>query len=138
MAKLITGIVVSTKMNQTIVVQVETKFRHPLYHKVIVRHKKIKAHCENKDIKEGDVVTIRECAPISKDKHFVLASEKEQAVLQPTKKEVREKKAAEVKQAEVEVAEAAVEPKDDKPVKKSVKTAKTTVKKTTKSSKKSK
>lgn len=138
MAKLITGIVVSTKMNQTIVVQVETKFRHPLYHKVIIRHKKIKAHCENKNVKEGDVVTIRECAPISKDKHFILASEKEQAVLQPTKKEVRAKKAAETKQAETAVAEVAVEPKEDKPVKKSVKTVKTTVKKTTKSSKKSK
>ena len=71
MAQQLVGTVVSTKMQKTIVVQIERKFRHPLYRKVITRHKKIKAHVENNDVQEGDVVTIQETKPISKDKHFI-------------------------------------------------------------------
>jgi len=72
MAKIFTGKVVSTKMAKTVIVDVERKLRHPLYRKVIVRHKKYKAHNENKEIKEGDVVRIKETRPISKDKHFIV------------------------------------------------------------------
>lgn len=72
MSKILIGKVVSTKMQNTVVVDVERKFRHSLYKKVIKRHKKYKAHNENKDIKEGDQVAIREVRPISKDKHFVV------------------------------------------------------------------
>ncbi len=72
MSKTFTGIVVSTKMSKTVVVQIERKFRHPLYKKVITKHKKFLAHCENEAIKEGDTVTIQETKPISKNKHFMI------------------------------------------------------------------
>ncbi len=72
MAKEITGTVVSTKMQKTVVITVERKLRHPVYQKVITRHQKIKAHNELEGIQEGDVVTIAETRPISKDKHFTV------------------------------------------------------------------
>jgi len=70
MPKILIGTVISTKMKKTVVVKVERKFRHPLYKKVIVRHKKYKAHNEELKLKEGDQVKIIETRPISKDKHF--------------------------------------------------------------------
>jgi SSU ribosomal protein S17P len=73
MAKTLIGKVVSTKMQKTVVVKVERKFRHPLYEKVITRHKKYKAHNEEFKLKEGDMVKIIETRPISKDKHFKVA-----------------------------------------------------------------
>ncbi len=72
MAKILTGKVISIKMNKTIVVTVERKFRHALYHKVIVRNKKYKAHNENPKIKVGDMVEIKETRPISREKHFIV------------------------------------------------------------------
>ena len=72
MKKILTGKVVSMKMIKTVVVMVERKFRHPVYHKVIVRHKKYKAHNEKLDLKLGDIVKIEETKPISKDKHFIV------------------------------------------------------------------
>lgn len=72
MSKLFTGTVTSTKMKNTVVVNVVRKLRHPLYRKVITKFKKFKAHYEGNSIKEGDVVTIRETRPIAKDKHFVV------------------------------------------------------------------
>ena len=72
MKKILTGKVVSIKMIKTVVVMVERKFRHPVYHKVIVRHKKYKAHNEKLDLKLGDIVKIEETKPISKDKHFIV------------------------------------------------------------------
>ena len=72
MKKILTGKVVSLKMIKTVVVMVERKFRHPVYHKVIVRHKKYKAHNEKLDLKLGDMVKIEETKPISKDKHFIV------------------------------------------------------------------
>jgi len=72
MAKLFTGIVMSTKMQKTVTVMVTRKFRHPLYKKVISRQKKYKAHNENLDLKVGDLVSIKETRPISKDKHFIV------------------------------------------------------------------
>ncbi|MBI3620507.1 30S ribosomal protein S17 [Candidatus Roizmanbacteria bacterium] len=72
MKKTFTGTVVSTKMQKTVVVKVVRKFRHPLYRKVIVRHKKYKAHNEKLDVRVGDMVTIRETRPIAKDKHFIV------------------------------------------------------------------
>lgn len=77
MAKEITGTVVSTKMTNTIVISVERKFRHPVYKKVITRHKKLKAHNEMKGIVEGDIVTVAETRPISKDKHFIVVKKEE-------------------------------------------------------------
>lgn len=70
MKKTLTGEVVSTKMQKTVVVGVERKFRHSRYGKVIKRHKKYKAHNENLELVVGDKVIIEETRPISKDKHF--------------------------------------------------------------------
>jgi small subunit ribosomal protein S17 len=64
------GTVVSTKMNKTVVVSVERRFRHAKYAKVIVRHKKYKAHNEVSGIKMGDMVAIEQCRPVSKDTKF--------------------------------------------------------------------
>ena len=70
MPKVFIGEVVSTKMQKTVVVRVERKFTHPLYRKVVKKHKKFKAHNERFDLKEGDVVKIKETRPLSKTKHF--------------------------------------------------------------------
>lgn len=70
MKKTLVGEVVSTKMQKTVVVEVQRKFRHPLYQKVITRHKKFKAHNEKLELAVGDMVKIEETKPISKDKHF--------------------------------------------------------------------
>lgn len=59
-------------MTKTVVVLVERKFRHAVYHKVIIRHKKFKAHNEGLGLQLGDVVKIEETRPISKDKHFIV------------------------------------------------------------------
>lgn len=72
MAKLLKGQVVSTKMKKTVVVSVERKFRHPIYKKIIIKHKKYKAHNEKLELRNGDWATIKETKPISKDKHFVV------------------------------------------------------------------
>ena len=70
MKKFLTGKVISTKMAKTVTVQVERKLRHGLYKKVIIRHKKYKAHVVDLDLKIGDSVQIEATRPISKDKHF--------------------------------------------------------------------
>lgn len=61
------GVVLSDKMEKTVVVRVDTTFRHPKYGKVITRGKKYYAHDET-GAKEGDLVEIVECCPISKTK----------------------------------------------------------------------
>ena len=75
------GTVVSNKMEKTVVVQVERTSRHPLYGKVMRSHKKYKAHDEANEVQMGDVVQIRECRPISKDKKFYVESILERAVI---------------------------------------------------------
>ncbi|MBF0424694.1 MAG: 30S ribosomal protein S17 [Magnetococcales bacterium] len=62
------GTVVSDKMQQTVVVRVERKIRHPLYGKIVRRNKKYHAHDADESCKVGDVVRIEECRPISKTK----------------------------------------------------------------------
>ena len=66
--KRLEGIVVSDKMDKTVVVKVERVFPHPLYKKIIKRHKKYKAHDEKNEYKVGDRVIIEETRPISKEK----------------------------------------------------------------------
>ena len=66
--RILKGTVVSAKNNKTIVVKVIRKFQHPFFGKVISRTKKYHAHDESNKFKEGDVVEIIECAPISKKK----------------------------------------------------------------------
>ena len=74
-----TGIVVSDKMNKTIVVAIETMVGHPLYRKRIKRTIKFKAHDEQNECRIGDVVTIMETRPLSKDKCWRLVSILERA-----------------------------------------------------------
>ncbi len=62
------GTVVSDKGDKTIVVRVERRVMHPIYKKFITRSKKFAAHDEANQFKQGDIVRIRECAPISKRK----------------------------------------------------------------------
>ncbi|GIV78722.1 30S ribosomal protein S17 [Litorilinea aerophila] len=64
------GVVTSDKMDKTVVVTVQRITRHPLYGKVIKVNKKYKAHDENNEAREGDLVRICECRPISKEKKF--------------------------------------------------------------------
>ena len=66
------GVVVSDKMDKTIVVKVERQFKHPLYKKIVRKHKRFKAHDEKNECKAGDLVLIQESKPISKDKRWVL------------------------------------------------------------------
>lgn len=66
------GIVVSDKMDKTIVVTVSDKVKHPLYKKTINRTKKFKAHDENNECNIGDTVEIAETRPLSKDKNWRL------------------------------------------------------------------
>ncbi len=70
MPKQLKGVVVSDKMAKTVVVEVAEYKKHPKYQKYIKKEKRYKAHNEGKVIKVGDKVTIEECRPISKDKHF--------------------------------------------------------------------
>jgi len=72
MRKVLEGIVVSNKMQKTIVVNVEDSVMHPLYKKVVKKSKKYKAHDENNEAKIGDKVEISETRPLSKDKYFRL------------------------------------------------------------------
>ena len=67
-----TGVVVSDKMDKTIVVAIKTKVRHPLYGKMVNRPRKFKAHDENNECGIGDTVKIMETRPLSKDKHWRL------------------------------------------------------------------
>ena len=66
----LTGVVVSDKMQKTVTVLVERQFPHPLYGKVIKRSKKYLAHDPEEKYKLGDVVEIIESRPISKRKRF--------------------------------------------------------------------
>jgi small subunit ribosomal protein S17 len=83
------GLVVSDKMDKTVVVAVETKKVHPLYRKAIRVTKKYKAHDENNACKIGDKVKIVETRPLSKEKSWrvtEIMSKKEVAATRPKKK----------------------------------------------------
>lgn len=68
------GRVVSNKMDKTITVAVERKVKHPIYGKFIKRTTKLHAHDETNQCNEGDVVTVRECRPLSKSKNWTLVN----------------------------------------------------------------
>ena len=68
--KVLTGKVVSDKMDKTVVVAVETRVRHPLYQRIIRRTKKFKAHDEQNACRIGDIVKIMETRPLSKEKRW--------------------------------------------------------------------
>ena len=66
------GMVVSDKMDKTIVVAIQDNVKHPLYKKIIKRTIKLKAHDENNECRIGDKVEIMETRPLSKDKRWRL------------------------------------------------------------------
>ena len=72
--RIMQGVVVSDKMDKTVVVNVERKFLHPLYKKYIKRSKRYHAHDENNTHKVGDTVSIQECRPLSKTKRWEVVS----------------------------------------------------------------
>ena len=67
-----TGVVVSDKMDKTIVVAVEDHVKHPLYKKIVKNTYKLKAHDENNECHIGDTVKVMETRPLSKDKRWRL------------------------------------------------------------------
>lgn len=73
------GRVVSNKMDKSITVAVERKVKHPIYGKFIKRTTKLHAHDETNQCNEGDLVTIRECRPLSKSKTWTLVDVLEKA-----------------------------------------------------------
>ncbi|MFN4284151.1 MAG: 30S ribosomal protein S17 [Alphaproteobacteria bacterium] len=68
--RILTGTVVSDKMDKTVTVLVERRVAHPVYKKFIKQSKKYAAHDETNACKIGDTVRIRECRPLSKNKRF--------------------------------------------------------------------
>lgn len=70
MAKILTGKVVSTKMQKTLVVEVKSQRRHPLYKKLVRRSRRFKAHNEDATIRIGNMVKIIETRPLSKEKRW--------------------------------------------------------------------
>ena len=71
-SRTVQGRVVSNKMEKSITVVVERKVKHPIYGKFIKRTTKLHAHDETNQCNQGDVVTIRECRPLSKSKNWML------------------------------------------------------------------
>ena len=65
-----TGLVVSDKMQKTVVVAIERRVPHPVYGKMVTRTKRVKAHDEENSAKAGDTVRIMETRPLSKDKRW--------------------------------------------------------------------
>jgi len=68
--RILTGKVTSNKTDKTITVLVERKIMHPMYKKFVTKSKKFSAHDSENKFKVGDIVNIRECKPISKNKRF--------------------------------------------------------------------
>lgn len=77
--RVFTGLVVSDKMDKTIVVKISTKVLHPLYKKYVTKSVKYKAHDEKNDAKSGDTVRIIECRPVSREKTWNLQEVVERA-----------------------------------------------------------
>jgi small subunit ribosomal protein S17 len=75
----VTGKVVSDKMDKTVSISVERKVKHPLYGKYLRRSTKIMVHDEDNACNEGDVITIAECQPFSKNKSWRLVEIVERA-----------------------------------------------------------
>ena len=70
--KTMMGVVVSNKMDKTVVIKVERRFAHPVFKKVVKTTKKYKVHDEKNECLEGDFIRIQETRPLSKEKHWRL------------------------------------------------------------------
>ena len=73
--RILTGVVTGNKADKTITVKIERKVKHPLYGKVVKRASKVHVHDENNSASIGDIVSVKECRPISKTKTWVLVSD---------------------------------------------------------------
>lgn len=73
--RILTGRVVSNSNNRTVTVSVERRFTHPVMKKTVRRTKKFTAHDSDNKAAIGDIVRIRECAPISKSKRWEVLTE---------------------------------------------------------------
>ncbi len=72
--RILTGTVISNKMNKTITVKIERREKHPISGKYLPKTSRVHAHDEENKCKVGDLVTVRECRPISKSKTWMLQS----------------------------------------------------------------
>ena len=73
--RILQGTVTSDRNDQTVTVSVERRFKHPVMKKTIRKSKKYRAHDPNNEFKTGDMVRIRECAPISKTKRWEVVAQ---------------------------------------------------------------
>ena len=73
--RVLQGVVVSDKGDKSIVVRVERRVRHPVYGKIIRRSSKVLAHDPENRCKEGDMVRVQECRPLSKRKRWELIAD---------------------------------------------------------------
>ena len=78
--RILTGTVVSSKTNKTIVVKVTRRVQHKLYKKIISQSKKYHAHDENNSFKVGDIVKIIESKPISKLKSWKVINDNQEKI----------------------------------------------------------
>ncbi len=97
--RVLTGTIVSDKTDKTVVVSVERRVKHPLYGKIIKRSKKYHAHDEGNVFKEGEIVRIEECRPISKLKTWTVLGYVDSKAA-PDKAEAKPKKAGKAKKAD--------------------------------------
>jgi len=64
------GIVISNKMQKTVVVKIESRYSHPIYSKIMIKTRKYLAHDEMNECNIGDQVLVKECRPLSKKKRW--------------------------------------------------------------------
>ena len=78
--RVLLGVVVSDKNDKTVVVKVERRFTHPLFKKTVRRSKNYHAHDEKNEFKVGEKVRIEECAPISRQKRWLVLPREQAAI----------------------------------------------------------
>lgn len=78
--KSLIGLVASSKMDKTVVVEVTRRVMHPVYHKYIKQRKRYQAHDDTNDCRQGDRVLIEECRPLSKNKKWRILEILERAI----------------------------------------------------------
>lgn len=108
--KQLAGIVVSDKMQKTVVVKVERTTRHPLYGKILRRFKKFKAHDEKDECRIGDKVLIQETRPLSREKRWNVAQILERSEV----KRLEVEESIEQKEMEQRLKEEKVRKKEEK------------------------
>jgi len=138
--RILEGNVVSDKMDKTVTVLVERRYKHPVYKKYVKQTDKFAAHDETNNVKVGDRVRIEECSPISKRKSWRVITDgaaasatepkKEAAKKKPAAKKTEEKKAAPAKKPAAKKP-AAKKTTEKKAAEKKPAAKKTTAKKTT-------